>query len=533
MFFGIKQFAQSLQSISGSFIRVLVNHRNQNLLKLSFIGMIVALFTQTSMGLSYMVLAYVNAGLLSLSQSLHMLLGAQIGFVSASWFFSVNFGPFTTFILLFLGFVSAFFGQRYFIAQMAKCFFGIGLVLLGMDFFDHINLGLVPYVGPFTSIEPSSAHFYQNFLIVLLAAMGLTSVTRSKLLVLVIAFSFMKSFPFSPYFSFAVVMGMAVGASIPQLVLAQSMSSSTKRTAFGYLFLEVLVGVLFLVSMESIVPLLLGNYEWSGGVGFSLIYTIYTLASVVIYFLVGRLFYDKLIENLVPEANYKEAKKLEIRGSLTDLSTALAIDLVEQELKKMAAMVEIQLDLSRANLVSRLEDKATEKKVAKYEKITDNIDLEVAQLIRRLMQRSMQEEEVVELQSFAKISDELESIADAAGELISYAKSIRDEEESLPNELLKKLRSIGNYLQEYYIQIFTAIMENTEMAESHERFFEKITEEIKELKEEQKNLAAEAKISSDANHNLFEVQSCLSRVLRHSNRLGEAVNDRHVFLKDL
>lgn len=532
MFFGIKQFSQSLQSITGPFIRLLVNKRTDNLFRVSGIGFTVALFTQGSMGFSYMVLAYVNAGLLNFAQSLHMLLGAQLGFTLAAWFFSVSFGSLTTFLLLFLGFIPSLFGQRYFVSQMSKCFFGIGLVLLGMDFLDRIHISLIPYLGAFTGIQATEPGFYQSFLLVVLAVILLTGISRSKLLVVAISYSLMNSFPFSPYFSIAIVLGMAIGAAIPQMFISSKMSSSTRRTAFGYFCIETIITIILVISMESLVPHIIGDYDWSGGVGFALIYSSYTLLSLVSYFLFGKLFFEKIINSLVPEASYKEAKKLQLRGNLGDISTALAIDLVEQELKKMSAMVEIQLDLSRSNLVSRMEDKAIERKVSKYEKITDNIDTEIVSLIKQLMQRSLQEDEVIELRSFLQVSDDLESIADAAEELLTHAKRIRKDEESLPAELTKSMRGIGNYLQEYYIQIFTSMMDNTEIPESHERFHEKIVFELKDLKRNQKKLAADSIISSDANQNLFEIQNCFSRVLRYSKSLSDSLSERYSFLKE-
>lgn len=531
MFYGIKLFSQSLQSITGPFVRLLVNKRTDNLFRLSGIGFLVALFTQGSMGLSYMVLAYVNAGLLSLAQSIHMLLGAQLGFSLAAWFFSVSFGGITTFFLLFLGFIPSLFGQRFFVSQMSKCFFGIGLVLLGIEFVDKLNVSLIPYVSQYTGIYAQEQGFYQSFLLVALITVLVTGITRSKLLVVALCFSLMKSFPFSPYFSIAVVLGMGIGAAIPQMFVSAGMSSSTRRTAFGYLSVEIIISVLLLLVMESFVPLLIGNYDWSGGTGFALIYSLYSVFSIICYYLFGKLVFEKLLNALVPEANYKEAKKLQLKGNLGDISTALAIDLVEQEVKKMSAMVEIQLDLSRANLVSRLEDKAIERKVNKYEKITDNIDTEIVGLIRLLMQRSLQEDEVVELRSFLTVSDDLESIADAAGELITHAKNIRNEEESLPSELIKSLRTTGNYLQEYYIQVFTALMENSKIPESHDRFHDKIVSELKSFKRHQKQFVADAKISSDANQNLFEIQSCFSRVLRHSKSLSDSLSERFEFLE--
>ena len=262
-----------------------------------------------------------------------------------------------------------------------------------------------------------------------------------------------------------------------------------------------------------------------------MIYSAYSLIAATIYFVFGPIALDKLFQALVAGANYKEAKKLQLKGNLGDISTALAIDLVEQELKKMSAMVEIQLDLSRANLVSKLENKAVERKVNKYEKITDNIDMEIIDLIRLLMQRSLLEEEVVELRSFSRFSTELESIADAAGDLIYCAKNIR-EEKDLPADLMRSLRSVGNYLQEFYIQIFTAIMEDESLVDSHDRFYEKLQEELKELQNLQKQMLSEALIDSEANQNLFDIQNCFFRILRHSRNLGEAVSERLAYLKE-
>ena len=194
IFLGSKVFTHNLQSITGPFVRFIVNRRTDNLLRTNLIGGVLSLFNQSSMGISYMILAYMNAGLMNLGQGIHMLIGAQLGLTSAAWFLNVGFDTRAMFFLLFLGFIPAVFGQRRFVSQMSRCFFGLGLMLLGIEFVDKLNLFLIPVLGNYVSMLPNDPGFYKMFLSSFFVAAILSSITRSKLLVIAVAFSLLKGF---------------------------------------------------------------------------------------------------------------------------------------------------------------------------------------------------------------------------------------------------------------------------------------------------------------------------------------------------
>ncbi|MAF90852.1 MAG: hypothetical protein CL674_06215 [Bdellovibrionaceae bacterium] len=532
IFFGSKIFTHNLQSITGPFVRLVVNQRTDNLARVNLIGCVLSIFNQSSMGISYMILAYLNAGLMRLGQGIHMLLGAQLGLTTAAWFLNVGFDTRALFFLLFLGFIPAVIGQRSFAAQVSRCFFGLGLVLLGIEFSDKINLYLIPYLGKFTGMQFHEPGFYKMFLLTALASILLTGATRSKLLVVALSFALLKTFTFGPLFSLAIVLGLAVGGSIPQLIVGYGMSSATNRLALGYVVVETVSMIFILVGLGSIDQYFLQSDILLGGTGFAIIYSAYSLFVILLYSIGAKFVFHPLINVLVPQAKYKEAKRLLLKGDLGDISTALAIDLVEQELKKMSAMVEIQLDLSRANLLSKLGDKSIEKKVSKYEKIADNIHTEVGGLINQLMQRSLQKEEVFELRAFLTMTTELERLSNSADELINLAKELRKEDEEVPSEILKSLRDIGNHLQEFYIQSFTALMEGEKHPESHDRFKDKIFDDLKVFREEQREMYDKDLLSSALGQNLFDVHNCLRKILKQATRFGESVDARLSYLDE-
>ena len=526
IFLGAKTFTHNLQSITGPFVRFLINKRTDNLFLTHWIGVLVSVFVQNSMGISYILLAYMSAGLMSLGQGIFMLLGAQWGLSSAAWFLNVGFDTRAMFFLLFMGFIPALFGHRFFVSQLGRSFFGLGLILLGIEFFDRINLFLIPYLSPYVAMQLGDSGLYKMFLLVLLVAASLTALTRSKLLVLAIAFAILRSFSFGPLFSLAVAIGLSLGGTLPQLLLSFSMTTNTRRLAWTYLLVNLLATVLVLVGLEPITRSLFLSPWWVGGTGFAAIYSLFSLWVIVVYVVSGSFLFRPLLRVLIPKAKHKEAKSLRLPGYSTDVATALAIDLVEQELKKMSAMVEIQLDLSKANLLSELGDRGIERRVSKYEKIADNIELEVRDLITHLMQRSLLREEVLELRSFLSISEQLENLSDSSDDLVQLAKELRREERDIPKNLRQRMSAVGNLLQDYYLQSFSALMEGTSLPSSQSELFAKIEEELRALKREQRELSQQSQLSSDTSHCLFEIYNCFKRMLFQAQRFAQGVDHR-------
>jgi phosphate:Na+ symporter len=99
-FYGMKMMSESLQSIAGDVIRRVINSLTSNRLLAVLVGIIVTMIIQSSSVTTVMVVGFVNAGLMSLTQAIGVIFGANIGTTITGWIISIKVGKYG---LLFVG----------------------------------------------------------------------------------------------------------------------------------------------------------------------------------------------------------------------------------------------------------------------------------------------------------------------------------------------------------------------------------------------------------------------------------------------
>ncbi|MFK8138735.1 MAG: hypothetical protein AB8E15_10280 [Bdellovibrionales bacterium] len=521
IFFAAKGFSQSFQSLNSSLIRRLFNMRTTKYLSSVFVGFGVAIFNQSTSGITNIVLSYVNVGLLGIEQSILTLLGAQLGLASTAWFFTIPGMVESGFLFLAVGILMVLFRRSSVLNQLFTSLFYIGLLFLGFKMMGQSGFANVELVGRYLGTGLGHESYYLDLLVVMFIVGLSTAISGSKLFVIFVLFAIFAKAEISNAVLLVTIMGIQLGASIPGLVYARAMSSRTQRTAFGYLLVEVTVMFGFLVFVIDQPALFTFDNIY---LSFSIQYTLYSLISILIY-LVGIRLFRWLTDLMVPEARYKEAKKLLLVGRLSDVSTSLALDLIEQELKKMSAIVEVQLDMVRSHLVGKNDDRAQEKRVNKYEKITDNMDKEISDIAHLLMERNLSKKEANELQMLFKFSDELESIADAIDDLVLCSRRVHEQDELVDLDIKKKIRLNINLLQDYYLSVFTSLTTGEPVEiEKIEQISLNIKQENDSLRVLQKQSVRTAKISAELNEILFELNGCYRRMSVHQDNFAFTLN---------
>lgn len=87
--FGMKMMSESLQKIAGKKMRSILASMTSNRVKGVFTGLLITTLIQSSSATTVMVVSFVNAGLLSLVESIGVIMGANIGTTVTAWLISI------------------------------------------------------------------------------------------------------------------------------------------------------------------------------------------------------------------------------------------------------------------------------------------------------------------------------------------------------------------------------------------------------------------------------------------------------------
>ena len=135
-FFGMKFMSDGLKAVAGDVIRKIINSLTNNRLMAVGVGLIVTCIIQSSSITTVMTVGFVNAGLMTLSQALGVILGANIGTTITGWIISLHLGKYAL-LLIGLGFIPGLFSKTERWQHLGRALVGLGFLFLGLGLMEE------------------------------------------------------------------------------------------------------------------------------------------------------------------------------------------------------------------------------------------------------------------------------------------------------------------------------------------------------------------------------------------------------------
>ena len=129
--FGIKSMSEGLQKTAGDRMRSLLEKYTSNPVKGVIVGIVVTVLVQSSSATTVMTVGLVNAGLMTLRQSIGVIMGANIGTTATAFIIGIKIEEYALPIIA-LGVLLLFFQKKKIYAYLGQSIFGFGLLFLGL-----------------------------------------------------------------------------------------------------------------------------------------------------------------------------------------------------------------------------------------------------------------------------------------------------------------------------------------------------------------------------------------------------------------
>ena len=430
--YGMKVLSEGILKVAGSRMRAslrgVTNHRLANL----WTGTWITAIIQSSSAMTLMAVSLVNAGLMTVGQSIAITMGANVGTTLTAWIIA-TFGycwdlrlVAIPFIILALPFNYAGFAKY---KAWGEILMGAALYVLGFTTFIAFMPSVAEASGAASWIASIAGYGFWSVLLFVLFGICFTFIFRSSAATILIAMALLCSdwlqFPMAA----ALVIGDNVGTTLTALLASRRANVSARRAALSHLFFNLfgLFWTLLLIypisqSIWQLLSLLAGGILGPAALAFgiALFHTAFNLVSalMLIWFIPQ---FKLLLARFLPitEGDEDEFHLHFIEGGL--LSTGeLAIEEARKETalfgircQKMLQLTDQFIHMSSDNagysaLYSRIE---------KYEKITDRLELEIVRYLGSLDRSTLSEHMSARVRSIFKEVDELESIGDACYKL--------------------------------------------------------------------------------------------------------------------
>ena len=445
--YGMNLMSAGLQKAAGSKMRGMLTAMTSNPFKGVLTGLGITTVIQSSSATTVMTVGFVNAGLLTLSQAVGVIMGANIGTTVTAWLVSLL--GFKADISLFavplmaVGFILSLSksDKRRHISELIV---GFSLLFLGLSLMKESvpDLKETPEVLAF--IQNWTSYGFGSVLIFLVFGSVLTLVLQSSsaTMALTLIMVNMGWIPFE--MGAAMVLGENIGTTITANIAAAVGNANARRAAMAHTLFN-LFGVCWALALFRPFLMLVGTViTWLGLpnpmdivhsseiamtadesmstlYGVSMLHTLFnTFNTVILIWFVPVIV--KIVERIIKDK--KSDKEDTVKLKFIDagpLSTAeLAIGQARNEVIHFAEISRNGLGYIR-QLVNAKSDKEFDQmcaKLVKYEEISDRIEYEIAQFLNALPEDSISEDTRTEAKRMYKIIGELESLGDS-GEAVS------------------------------------------------------------------------------------------------------------------
>ncbi len=424
--YGMKIMSEGLQKFAGDRLRKILTAMTTNRVMGVITGLLITALIQSSSATTVMVVSFVNAGLLELAQSIGVIMGANIGTTVTAWIisalgFKVDIAAFAI-PLLFFG-LPLLFSQKSSRKSLGEFIFGFSFLFMGLQ-----NLKAN---APDLQQNPDMLQFVQNWadmgflsiLIFVLIGTVLTMIVQASAATMAITLIMCANGWISFELGAALVLGENIGTTITANLAALTGNTQAKRAAMAHLVFNVF-GVIWVLclfpfftgAISWFVENVMGVTETSVAVPFKLsaFHTAFNICNVLIM-----IWFVKLIERTVcaiyPAKEQDEEYRLRFisggmlsTAELSILQAKKEIHLYAERTYRMYGMVKDLLHMEKEEDFNKLFSR-----VEKYESISDNMELEIANYLNQVSEGRLSSESKLEIRAMLREVTEIESIGDS------------------------------------------------------------------------------------------------------------------------
>ena len=424
--YGMKIMSEGLQKFAGDRLRRILTAMTTNRVTGVLTGMLITALIQSSSATTVMVVSFVNAGLLTLSQSIGVIMGANIGTTVTAWIisalgFKVDIAAFALPLLAFG--IPLLFSQKSNRKSLGEFIFGFSFLFMGLSYLKNNapdlsqNPDMLAFVQDYTGMG-----FFSILLFVLIGTV-LTMIVQASAATMAITLIMCANGWISFELGAALVLGENIGTTITANLAALTGNTQARRAALAHLVFNVfgVIWVLFLFvpfteGVSWFVENVMGSTDPAVAVSFKLsaFHTCFNICNVLILIWFVK-FIERTVCAIIPQKEQDEEYRLRfITGGM--LSTAeLSILQASKEIHLFAERTHRMFGMVRALLHTEKDDDFNQvfSRIEKYENISDSMELEIANYLNKVSEGRLSSESKLQIRAMLREVTEIESIGDS------------------------------------------------------------------------------------------------------------------------
>jgi phosphate:Na+ symporter len=462
---GMKNMSEGMQAVAGERLRKLIGVVTNNRFVACGVGIIVTILIQSSSATTVMLVGMVNAGLMTLTQAIGVIYGANIGTTITAWILAINL---TEYGLPLLGasIILSFFTSNNRFRYYTTVGIGVGMIFFGLQL---MTSGLAP-IKQMPAFEAWFAKFtadsYMGAIRCCLTGALVTAIVQSSAATVGITMGLAYNGIIDFHSAAALVLGENIGTTITAVLAALPANRNAKRAAFAHSLFNI-IGVIWVISIfgiftkviEQLIGVDMATPEIINGRtvypyvmrGIAATHTTFNVANTIVFIpLVGLL--AKLLYKIVPDKAVPEEPRLTALNIRLVDTPVLGIEQSRREILIMSsAVIQMMNKLKEVILSPNNQKEKTEK--AEYvflkERELDVIQKEIVEFISSIIAGTIPHEVAEESRRQLRMADEFESISDYITNILKLNLKLRQSGQKMSPEGLAAIIDLHDNVAEY------------------------------------------------------------------------------------
>lgn len=450
--YGMKVMSEGLQKVAGNRLRSILAVMTRNRLMGVTTGVIITALIQSSSASTVMVVSFVNAGLMTLDQSMAVIFGANVGTTFTAWMVSI-FGfkiNLSVVLLPLLAFaVPLLFLKKNSYKNVGEFLIGFVLLFYGLDFIQQ-NVPVLD-ANSFAVLQEYTNLGFWSVMIFLMVGLVVTLVIQSSAatFAIVLVMGTKGWVPFD--MACAMVLGSNIGTTITPLLASLGGNIAAKKAALGHLLFNVLGTAWALVAWYAFIPLIVGiTRDWlamgdptelyarvsqgekmtaevvaglafSMSFGMSMFHTVFNLINLSVMIWLTKV-YVNVVNHLLQGRGSKDEDEFQLKYIQGGLLSASELNIMQAQREIVVFTERVERMLGMVKTLVHTKTGTSEfsqlySRIQKYEDISDRMEMEIGNYLNKVVDGRLSYDAKLRVSTMLSIVSEIESIADSCNNI--------------------------------------------------------------------------------------------------------------------
>lgn len=470
--YGMKVMSEGLQKVAGDRMRSVLSAMTRNRFMGVITGIVITVLMQSSSASTVMVVSFVNAGLMSLAQSVGVIMGANVGTTFTSWIIAVlgvkvDISAFVMPIVaisipLMFSSSSRYKSLSEFMIGFALLFMGLGLI---NDNVPELSPEQLEFLAGYSSMG------FMSVLLFVLVGTVITMVIQSSAatfaIVMVMAVKGWISFEMAC----AIVLGSNIGTTITPILASFGANITAKKAAMAHFLFNFFGSIWTVILYYPFCGLIVwitellgqGNpnlpmsefanpeqYAVAVSFGMSIFHTVFNIINLCIMIWIPGVFV-KICNTLI--RSKKDEEEFQLKFISRGLLHASELNIVQAQRETVVYAERVKRMIGMAQTLIHTKNGTEDfnklyTRIEKYEDISDRMEIEIANFLNQVVDSRLSYEGKMRVASMLTIVSEIESVADSC---FNVAKTLVRKEEAhahFTENIYKNIDTIFKYVDE-------------------------------------------------------------------------------------